>query len=73
MKTRYGTKNLIRQSIWRLRPGLNSKKTRIAEDRLTVAVPVKPRGDLRSRPDDVLGIVPEGCHLEGNGEIAVTP
>ena len=52
---------------------LNSKKTRIAEDRLNIAVPVKPRGDLRSKPDDVLGIVPEGCHLEGDGVVAVSP
>ena len=26
MKTRYGTKNLIRQSIWRLRPDLQGVK-----------------------------------------------
>ncbi|WP_211828182.1 hypothetical protein [Kistimonas asteriae] len=69
-----GGVNLVQKLLTHcLLASLNSKKTRIAEDRLTVAVPVKPRGDLRSKPDDVLGIVPEGCHLEGNGDVAVTP
>ncbi|GAA4650068.1 hypothetical protein GCM10023116_23510 [Kistimonas scapharcae] len=69
-----GGVNLVQKLLTHcLLASLNSKKTRIAEDRLTVAVPVKPRGELRSRPDDVLGIVPEGYHLEGNGDIAVTP
>lgn len=69
-----GGVNLVQKLLTHcLLASLNSKKTRIAEDRLKIAVPLKPRSGFRSRPDDVVDIVPKGYHIDSNGDIAITP